>query len=389
MLHVDQLTAKVFGNVSINLGNNLKQPVTIKDVAMRAGCGVATVSRVLNNTGSASAEMRGRVMAATDALGFEFSEVARSLQSSTTRTIGCVVPSLANPVFADAVQGAQEAFQLAGYQTLLLCTNYDPEFEVRAIRTLTAKKVDGFVLTVSDALNSEGLKAIQARGLPHCLLFNMAPADDLSWSVDDHSAAKKVADAFVEKGHTHVGFLALKFKSSDRARQRYKGFVEGCSRNGMIPPPLLEIDEDSQDLTALMKAFIAENPSITGIFASNDFLALATIRSARVLGLTVPNDLSIVGFDGIEVGMMVEPSLATIVTDPKLMGAGAARTVLSVINGTPAPDLPDPNLTFSFRAGGSLATSAAERVDDKRGVALSSPYNPTQKNDKNQQERST
>ena len=99
MLHVDQLTAKVFGNVSINLGNNLKQPVTIKDVAMRAGCGVATVSRVLNNTGSASAEMRGRVMAATDALGFEFSEVARSLQSSTTRTIGCVVPSLANPVF--------------------------------------------------------------------------------------------------------------------------------------------------------------------------------------------------------------------------------------------------------------------------------------------------
>ena len=159
MLHVDQLTATVFGNVSINLGNNLKQPVTIKDVAMRAGCGVATVSRVLNNTGSASAEMRGRVMAATDALGFEFSEVARSLQSSTTRTIGCVVPSLANPVFADAVQGAQEAFQLAGYQTLLLCTNYDPEFEVQAIRTLTAKKVDGFVLTVSDALNSEGLKA--------------------------------------------------------------------------------------------------------------------------------------------------------------------------------------------------------------------------------------
>ena len=81
----------------------MRQPVTIKDVAIRAGCGVATVSRVLNNTGSASAEMRGRVIAATNALGFEFSEVARSLQSNTTRTIGCIVPSLANPVFADAV----------------------------------------------------------------------------------------------------------------------------------------------------------------------------------------------------------------------------------------------------------------------------------------------
>ena len=366
----------------------MRQPVTIKDVAIRAGCGVATVSRVLNNTGSASAEMRGRDIAATNALGFEFSEVARSLQSNTTRTIGCIVPSLANPVFADAVQGAQEAFQEAGYQTLLLCTNYDLEFEAQAIRTLTAKKVDGFVLTVSDALNSEGLKAIQSGGVPHCLLFNLALANDQSWSVDDHSAALRVADAFVEKGHDHVGFLALKFKSSDRARQRYKGFVEGCSRNGMTPPALLEIDEDSQDLTALMKAFIEENPSITGIFASNDFLALATIRSARALGLTVPNDLSIVGFDGIEVGTMVEPSLATIVTNPKLMGAGAARTVLSVINGTPAPDLPDPNLTFSFRTGGSLAAPAAERVDDKRGVALSPSNNPTQKNDETQQERS-
>ena len=70
----------------------MRQPVTIKDVALRAGCGVATVSRVLNNTGSASANMRGRVLAATDALGFEFSEVGRSLQSNTTRTIGCVVP---------------------------------------------------------------------------------------------------------------------------------------------------------------------------------------------------------------------------------------------------------------------------------------------------------
>jgi len=340
----------------------LHHPATIKDVALRAGCGVATVSRVLNNTGSASAAMRRRVLAATDELGFEFSEVGRSLQSSTTRTIGCVVPSLANPVYADAVQGAQEAFQAAGYQTLLVCTNYDSEFETQAIRTLMAKQVDGFVLTVSDARSSEGLKSIQSRMIPHCLLFNMAPDDAHSWSVDDHSAALRVADAFVEQGHHHVGFLALKFKNSDRARQRYRGFAQGCSNNGMTTPALLEIEEDRQDLTDLLKAFIQENPTLTGIFASNDFLALATIRSARSLGLRVPEDLSIIGFDGIDVGTMVEPSLATIVTDPKMMGSGAARTVLSIINGTPAPVLPDPEQTFSFRTGGSLAPLSAERA---------------------------
>lgn len=341
----------------------MPHPATIKDVALLANCGVASVSRVLNNTGSASKEMRQRVMDAANELGFEFSEVGRSLQSSTTRTIGCVVPSLANPVFADAVQGAQESFQAAGYQTLLACTNYDAEFETQAIRTLLAKQVDGFVLTVSDALSSAGLKLIQRRLVPHCLLFNMAPVNTQSWSVDDHSAAFRVANAFVDHGHHNVGFIALKFNSSDRAQQRYRGFVEGCSYNSMTKPALLEIDEDSQDLTELLRVFLQENQTLTGIFASNDFLALATIRSARSLSLSVPGDLSIVGFDGIEVGTMVEPTLATIATNPKVMGSGAARTVLSVINGTPAPRLPDRERTFSFRAGGSLAPLVAEKAD--------------------------
>tara|TARA_B110000967_G_scaffold207234_1_gene256073 strand:+ start:76 stop:549 length:474 start_codon:yes stop_codon:yes gene_type:complete len=152
-------------------------------------------------------------------------------------------------------------------------------------------------------------------------------------------------------------------------------------------PALLEIEEDSLEIKELLLEFLQKNPTLTGIFASNDFLALATIRSARALGLRVPQDLSIVGFDGIEVGTMVEPSLATIATDPKMMGSGAARTVLSVINNTPTPDLPDPKTTFSFRAGGSLASAAAEREDGKKAVTFSPSSNPTKKNDKIQRER--
>jgi DNA-binding LacI/PurR family transcriptional regulator len=208
-------------------------------------------------------------------------------------------------------------------------------------------------------------------------LFNTAPKDENSWAVDDHTAALKVADAFVEQDHSHLGFLALRFKTSDRARQRYEGFVEGCFRNALEKPALLEIEEDSQNLNDLLAEFLQDNPAITGIFASNDFLALATIRSARALGLHVPNDLSIVGFDGIEVGMMVEPSLATIVTDPRMMGSGAAKTVLSAINGTPLPEQPDPKFSFSFRAGGSLAPLIAESKDDGKVAAFPSSINLT------------
>ena len=366
----------------------MRQPVTIKDVAQHAGCGVASVSRVLNGSGPSSAELRKRVLDAVDELGFEFSEVGRSLQSSTTRTIGCVVPSLANPVFADAVQGAQETFQSAGYQTLLVCTNYDAERETQAIRTLMAKQVDGIVLTVSDAISSVGLKSVQAREIPHCLLFNAPTEGEASWSVDDRAAALAVAAAFRAKGHRHVGFLALKFRSSDRARLRYQGFVEGCAQHDLLEPALLEIEGDSENLTGHLRAFLEGNPTLTGLFVSNDFLALATIRSARELGLRVPDDLSIIGFDGIDVGTMVEPSLATIVTDPREMGSGAARTVLSVINDDPPPNQPAPESSFSFRDGGSLAPPAAERTDGERAATLSPSHNPTKKNAKIQLERS-
>jgi DNA-binding LacI/PurR family transcriptional regulator len=351
----------------------LKRAATIKDVAQRAGCGVATVSRVLNDTGPASPTTRQRVIEAARALEFEFSEIGRSLQSKTTRTIGCVVPSLANPVFAEAVQGLQEAAQQAGYQLLLICSNYNVELETNAIRTLLAKQVDGLVLTVSDAHTSEGLEIIKQRGLPCCLMFNHSPGGLPAVSIDDHGAARVVAGAFAANGHVHTGFLALRFQISDRSRQRFEGFASACRDNGMAPPALLEIDEDSGNLSELLRELLSENTKLSGIFASNDFLALAAIRATRSLGQRVPGDLSIIGFDGIEVGTMVEPSLATIETDPKLMGSGAAATVLSALNGEPPAEFQDHGPSFKFRPGGSLASRSAELCDDGKVATIPSP----------------
>ena len=350
------------------------QIATIKDVAQRAGCGVATVSRVLNNTGPASAQMRKRVLAAVDELDFQFSEVGRSLQRSATRTIGCVVPSIENPVYADAVQGAQEVFLAAGYQMLLTCTNYNSDIETDAIRTLIAKQVDGILLTVADVKNSDGLNLIRSRELPHSLLFNEAPEGEVSWSVGDHEAAALVAEAFAKNNHVHAGFLALNFLNSDRARQRYEGFVQGCARHTMSAPALLEVDDDGSDLTDNLKFFLQAHPELTGIFASNDFLALATIRSARNLSINVPKDLSIVGFDGIKVGQIVQPSLATIQTSPRVLGTGAGQTILALIDGSEIPEKLNKYQTFSFRDGESLMPRRVESKDGGK-VAAFPPLN--------------
>ena len=104
-----------------------KTRITIKDVARAAGCGVATASRVLNKSGSASSETRERVEQAARDLGFAFSATGRALQSRKSMTVGCLIPSLANPVFAEAVQGAQEELRKEGYQLLVASSNYDGE----------------------------------------------------------------------------------------------------------------------------------------------------------------------------------------------------------------------------------------------------------------------
>lgn len=362
----------------------MKRTITIKDVARQAGCGVATVSRVLNGSGAASETTRAKVFAAADSLGFVFSDIGRSLQSSRTRTIGCIVPSLANPVFADAVQGLQQTAHEAGYQMLLACTNYNEEDEVEAVRLLLGKHVDAIVLTVSDVQDSPALDLILQRDIPACLMFNRSHERIPASGIDNFAAAKRVAQAFDAMNHKDTGFLALRFRSSDRSRERFEGFAAGCKAFGMNEPKLLEIDEQSGDLSRLLHELLSDNAQLTGIFASNDFLALAAIRAAKALGRRVPKDLSIVGFDGIEIGRMVEPSLATIVTDARAMGRLAALYVLDHLGDKPDDQnsaksetkipgqLPELGLSYHFRSGASLDAPGGKNKDGAE-AATSTP----------------
>lgn len=341
---------------------------TIKDVAERAGCGIATVSRVLNGSGSASQQTREKVLAAANTLGFEFNALGRSLQSSSTKTIGCVVPSLANPIFAEVVQAAQQLANSSGYQLILTCSEYDEDLELKAVRTLLAKRVDGLILTVNNAETSEALAFLKPKNVPTALVYNSSVHGFASWAVDNRQAARSVACAFAECGHCQTGFLALRFHRSDRSRERYEGYAAACAEFGLATPVLLEIEEQDGNLLDLLGALLANHGKLTGIFASNDYLALAAMKAARQLGRRIPDDLSIVGFDGISAGQMVEPNLATVVTDPKAMGLGAARTVLAQLEQTPPPELPQAGQTFRFRAGGSLGPSAPGKSDDREAA---------------------
>ncbi|MGU3575243.1 LacI family DNA-binding transcriptional regulator, partial [Brucellaceae bacterium C25G] len=307
---------------------------TIKDVAHLASCGIATVSRVLNNKGKVSPELREKVLKAAEELGFEISDLGRSLRSRKTQTIGCVVPSISNPVYSAAVQGIQDIAEANGQQLLLSCSNYDPEQELKAVRNLISKRVDAMVLTVSDAQNSPALDLLRARELPHCLLFNSGPDLPLACGVDNYEAARHVGQAFGEMGHRYLGYVALRLNRSDRSAQRLNGLQAVCKELGLTEPIVLEVDEKSNFLASQLRQFLNDHPEITGIFASNDQLAIAIIAALRELGKKVPQDFSIIGFDGIDFGLMMEPTLATIVTYPYEMGRNVAALVQAERNNT-------------------------------------------------------
>jgi DNA-binding LacI/PurR family transcriptional regulator len=338
--------------------------VTIKDVALAAGCGVATASRVLNHSGSASADVRERVERAARELRFNFSAIGRALQSRRSMTIGCLVPSLANPVFAEAVQGVQAELLGSGYQMLISCSNYDVAADDTAIDMLMSKETDALIATMVAPQNSKALQSAKSRGIPISLMFHDPIKGYITSYVDNFEAAKEVARQFADFGHRRVGFLALRFSTSDRSRNRYAGFHAGCRARGLSDPVLIEIGEAEANQPERLAAILAGHQTLTAIFASNDFLAIALQKAARNLGWRVPQDLSVAGFDGIEIGQLLEKPLATIETSPEAMGRQAARSLLHMLQGG-AENQP-PALPFSFRAGATLAAPGPEKNDGGR-----------------------
>ncbi len=353
-----------------------KSVVTIKDVALAAECGVSTVSRVLNNSGPVSPAVRARVEKAAKELGFTFSGLGRALQSRKTMTVGCLVPSLANPVFAEAVQGVQAALGGSGYQLLILCSNYNAEADDAGVAMLLAKGVDALIVTMVEPEHSPAIRRARAMGVPVVLMFHDPRDGFLTSYVDNAAAAREITRRFAGHGHRHIGFVALRFSTSDRSRNRYQACLEECRALGLADPLLIETSEAEAAQTDRLAALLREHSHLTAIFASNDYLAIAIQKAARSLGWHVPRDLSVAGFDGIEIGRLLEAPLATIETDPDAMGRQAAKLLLEMLRGgTPVQP---PALPFRFRAGATLAPPNPERSDDSRVAARPSSDLPAE-----------
>ena len=328
--------------------------MSIQDVAREAGVSVATVSRVFNMPDKVTSTTRERVEAVARALGYVPNASARTLRTQRSRVLGVMLPTLLNPVFAECLEGIARAATLAGYAIAPITTDYRLDLEEGAANQLLAGGVDGVILVVSNPSTSVALQKLAAAGVPYVLAYNRHPAHPCV-SVDSEGAVRDLVGVLVHLGHQRIGMVSGQLAASDRAQQRWRGFVQGIQRAELPQSELLEVPFVEAAVTQI-EALLRGPRRPTALVCSNDLLAIRCIRAAHLAGFLVPRDLSVIGFDGIALGQDLTPMLSTIVQPNVEIGRCSVELLTAHLSGG-APLAPDRSLTLAhvFREGESCA----------------------------------
>jgi LacI family transcriptional regulator len=316
---------------------------TITDVASEAGVHPSTVSRVLNGHAGSTIRpaTRERVLAAADVLGYRPSALARSLRLQRTLTLGMLVPDITNPFFSSIIKGAEDAARERGYN-LILCNSEDqPEREAAYLQLLRERQVDG-VLIASSQMADETIEGLRADSFPFVLVNRAAlDGEDLAVVVDNHAAAVEVVAHLAALGHRRVGHLAGP-QNTTTGRDRREGYEAGVRAHGLVHEPALIVEADafSEDAGDRALGIMLAGPARpTAVFGANDLIAIGMLQRLRRIGVRVPDDLSIVGFNDIPLAGLLEPALTTVRVPQLAMGVAGAHLLIDRLEGRPIGEI--------------------------------------------------
>ncbi|MCB8880442.1 LacI family DNA-binding transcriptional regulator [Acidisoma cellulosilytica] len=313
---------------------------TIRDVARVAGVAVSTVSYVINRSGQVSAETRLRVNSAINALRYEPNLLARNLKAGRAGSIGLIAPDLRNPYFAAVASGVQEIAQ-ARDMLLVLCTTQSAQhWENYYSQVLRARRLDGLIfLSGSGMLTPSLMELVQSNSL--VLVDERLPGLDVPSVVStNRRGARAVADHVLSQGHHRVGIISGA-PNLWTAGQRMAGYREALAAAGIDPDSVPVVAGDYQQESGYAAARIllsgppAERP--TALICANDLMAIGAMLYCREIGLDVPGDISLCGFDDIPLASLVQPGLTSVDQCGETLGRSACRLLLSLI-APPSPD---------------------------------------------------
>ena len=310
--------------------------MTIKDIARLSECGVATVSRVLNDHPDVSEETRRKVLAVVEEQGFQPNNNAKHLKQQAGTSIVIIVKGIMNMLFADLVEKLQTLLREAGQDTAVYYIDEDADEIAFALQLCRERKPMGVVFLGGDLeLFQAGFAPIT---VPCVLLTNTARELGFrnlsSFTIDDGQAARQVVELLYEKGHRNIGLVGGNWSCSQISYRRLTGCRDACLRLG------LPFDVDRQcepcrysmpEAYAATKVLLERCPDLTAIFAISDVMALGAIRALCDLGKRVPEDISVVGYDGIVIGQYSLPRLTTVRQDTQQLAERGVDALLRSI----------------------------------------------------------
>ena len=311
---------------------NRSHPPTVADVARRARVSRATVSRVLNQYPHIRPEVRSRVQRAMQALGYRPDQVARSLARRETQSLGLVVADITNPFYAETARAILEAARDHGYHVILCNTDNRPLLQEAYVEVLQQRRVDGIIFG-SVFLDDPVVERLVAAGYP-CLMYNrhLRSRRGSYIVLDNARASREVTRHLLALGHRRIGFVSG-LRNISTAAERLQGYRAALRAAGLpvdphlIRPGGFQAGMAQQAAQDLLKR--SERP--TAIVAGNDLMALGVIHAAGDLGLRVPEDLAVAGFDDIEIAGHHDIQLTTMAQQKAEMGRLAALGILEII----------------------------------------------------------
>jgi LacI family transcriptional regulator len=303
---------------------------SIRDVALRAGVAVGTVSNVLNRPDQVSDATRERVLDAIAELGFVRNETARQLRAGSSRIVGLVVLDMSNPFFTDLARGVEEVVDAAGLSLILCNTDDRPERERTHLAALAEQRVQGVLITPTAELSDE-IAALRGRGVPVVLVDRRAPDDDCcAVATDDVLGGRLAAEHLLERGHRRIAFIGGA-SGLPQVQERHAGVVEAVTEQPnaqltVFSPAELTVAGGREAAARIVGVPAARRP--TAAVCANDLIALGVLQEMVRHGVRVPDEFAIVGYDDIDFAAAAAVPLTSVSKPRQELGRRAAELLL-------------------------------------------------------------
>ncbi|CAM4525333.1 LacI family DNA-binding transcriptional regulator [Paenibacillus xylanexedens] len=302
---------------------------TIYDIAREAGVSIATVSQVINGKGKISEKRRAEIMEIMERLHYQPSAIAAALTGKQTYTLGLLVPDISNPYFAELARAVEDRSRQLGYSVVICSTDNKDERVERYLNLLQQKRVDGMMIGTGID-NAEILSPLLQQSIPIALIARHMPSLSVhTVTIDDILGGALAAEHLLELGHTRLAVLSEPSKVSS-SQERVRGFRETLIKAGYTLEPN-QIRESAADLSSAKKEallLLGEKDHPTGLFCCNDIQAIGALQAAKELGLRVPEDVSIIGFDNTILASVTSPPLTTVAQPIEELGHRAVDLLI-------------------------------------------------------------